>query len=127
MRIWKIIFALAALFNFLVGLPVLLAPAAFYTAIGQPVPDDLLSVQTVGLLISVFGVGYAMAARDPVWARPVLWLGVLGKAPLPVLVGLSVMAGRTSPSGFGLTLVDLVFAALFLTFLLRHRTAGASA
>lgn len=126
MRAWKIVFAVAALFNFLVGLPVLFAPAAFYAAIGQPVPGDLLSVQTVGLLISVFGVGYAMAARDPVQARLILWLGVLGKAPLPLLVGLSVLAGRTGPGAFGLTLVDLVFAALFLTYLLRHRRAAAA-
>lgn len=123
MRIWKSVFALAALFNFLVGLPVLLAPGAFYGALGQPVPDDILSVQTVGLLITVFGVGYAMAARDPVWARPALWLGVLGKAPLPLLVWLNVQAGRAPMSSFLLTLVDLAFAAAFLTFLLRHRRA----
>ena len=34
MRFWKIIFGLAAAFNFLVGLPLLLAPRAFYAAAG---------------------------------------------------------------------------------------------
>ena len=121
MRIWKIVFALAAAFNFLVGLPLLLAPAAFYTALKQPVPADLLSVQTAALLISVFGVGYAMVARDPVANRPIVWLGLLGKAPLPVMVWLQVQAGKATMSAFTLTLGDAVFAALFVIFLLTTR------
>jgi len=125
MRVWKLVFALAALFNFAVGLPLLLAPVAFYTLLGQPVPTDLLSVQTSALLISVFGVGYAMVARDPVANRPIVWLGLLGKAPLPVMVWLQVQAGKASMDAFTLTLGDLVFAVLFLAFLLRTRRAAA--
>ena len=120
MRFWKIIFGLAAAFNFLVGLPLLLAPRAFYAAAGQPLPADLMSVQTSALLITVFGVGYAMAARDPVWARPVIWLGIMGKTPLPVLVWLNILAGRATLNSLWITLVDLAFAALFVTFLVRH-------
>lgn len=125
MRVWKAVFALAALFNFAVGLPLLLAPVAFYTALKQPVPTDLLSVQTAALLISVFGVGYAMVARDPVANRPIVWLGLLGKAPLPMMVWLQVRAGKASMSAFQLTLGDLVFSILFLVFLLRTKKAGA--
>lgn len=125
MRVWKIVFSLAALFNFAVGLPLLLAPVAFYTALKQPVPTDLLSVQTAALLISVFGVGYAMVARDPAANRPVVWLGLLGKAPLPLMVWLQVQAGKASMSAFQLTLGDLVFSILFLVFLLRTKRAGA--
>ena len=50
MRFWKIIFGLAAGFNFLVGLPLLLAPRAFYAAAGQPLPPtfrDALETQYV--------------------------------------------------------------------------------
>ena len=119
MRLWKVVFALAAAFNFLVGLPLLLAPAAFYAAMKQPVPTDLMSVQTSALLISVFGVGYVMVARDPPRNRAIVWLGLLGKAPLPLMVWLQVQAGKTSMSTFQLTLGDLVFAILFLIFLLR--------
>lgn len=125
MRVWRIIFALAAAFNFLVGLPLLLAPVAFYTALQQPAPTDLLSVQTAALLISVFGVGYAMVARDPPANRPIVWLGLLGKAPLPVMVWLQMQAGKATMSAFQLTLGDAVFATLFLVFLLTTRKPAA--
>lgn len=119
MRLWNIVFALAAAFNFLVGLPLLLAPVAFYTALHQPAPSDLLSVQTSALLISVFGVGYAMVARDPPRNRAIVWLGLLGKAPLPLMVWLQVQAGKAPMSAFQLTLGDLLFAVLFVVFLIR--------
>lgn len=121
MRLWKAVFAIAALFNLTVGLPLLLAPAAFYASLGQPPPPDILSSQTAGLLIAVFGIGYAMVARDPVANRPILWLGVIGKTPLPLIVWLNVQAGRAPMSSFWLTLGDLLFAGLFLTYLLRTR------
>ena len=126
MRIWKIIFALAAAFNFMVGLPLLLAPEAMLAGLGQTVPDDLLMTRLAALLIVVLGIGYGMVARDPVVNRPILWLGVLGKAPIPLLVWLGGGAAALSSSTFILSLGDLGFAALFLLFLLTHRRPRAA-
>lgn len=125
MRIWRMVFALAAAFNFLVGLPLLLAPVTFYAAMKQPLPGDLLTAQVAALLITVFGVGYAMVARNPPPNRPIVWLGLLGKAPLPLIVWLQVLAGKASFSAFTLTLGDALFAGLFLVFLLTTRKAAA--
>lgn len=125
MRAWKVVFVVAALFNFAVGLPMLLAPQAMLTALGQPVPDDLLMTRLASLLIVVLGLGYGMVARDPAGNRPILWLGVLGKAPIPMLVWLSGGAAALSSSAFLLSLGDLAFAALFLVFLLTHRRPAA--
>lgn len=124
MRIWTVIFVVAALFNFAVGLPMLLAPEAMLAGLGQPVPDDLLMTRLASLLIVVLGIGYAMVARDPVANRPILWLGVIGKAPIPLLVWLSGGAAALSSSAFLLSLGDLAFATLFLLFLLTHRRAA---
>lgn len=121
MRIWTVIFVVAALFNFAVGLPMLLAPEAMLAGLGQPVPDDLLMTRLASLLIVVLGIGYAMVARDPVANRPILWLGVIGKAPIPLLVWLSGGAAALSSSAFLLSLGDLAFATLFLLYLLTHR------
>jgi hypothetical protein len=121
MRIWTVIFVVAALFNFAVGLPMLLAPEAMLAALGQPVPADLLMTRLASLLIVVLGIGYGMVARDPAANRPILWLGVLGKAPIPLLVWISGGAAALSSSAFILSLVDLAFATLFLLFLLGHR------
>ena len=125
MRVWKILFVTAALFNFAVGLPMLLAPEAMLASLGQPVPDDLLMTRLASLLIVVLGVGYGMVARDPAANRPILWLGVLGKAPIPVLVWLSGGQAALASSAFVLSLGDLAFAALFLVFLLTHRRPAA--
>lgn len=124
MRIWTVIFVVAALFNFAVGLPMLLAPEAMLASLGQPVPDDLLMTRLASLLIVVLGIGYAMVARDPVANRPILWLGVIGKAPIPLLVWLSGGAAALSSSAFLLSLGDLAFATLFLLYLLTHRRAA---
>lgn len=120
MRVWKIVFAVAAAFNFLVGLPMLLAPAAVLAGLGQPVPEDLLITRLAALLIAVLGLGYGMVARDPVANRPILWLGLIGKAPIPVLVMMSGGAATLANTTFVLSLGDLTFAALFLIFLVTH-------
>ncbi len=121
MGVWKLIFWVAAIFNFAVGLPMLLAPEVLLPAIGQALPDDLLMIRLAALLIVVLGIGYGMVARDPAANRPILWLGVLGKAPIPLLVWISGGAAALSSSAFVLSLGDLAFAALFLLFLLTHR------
>ena len=126
MRIWRIVFGVAALFNFAVGLPMLLAPAVMLAGLGQPVPADLLMTRLASALIAVFGVGYARIARDPVANRPILWLGVLGKAPIPLLVWISGGAAALTTSSFQLSLIDLVFAGLFLAFLLTHPRRAAA-
>lgn len=123
MRMWRTIFGATGLFNMLVGLPMLIAPAALLASVGQPVPDDLLTVRLAGLMIVVLGTGYGMAARDPVGCRPILWLGVLGKAPAPVLVLISGGLAALSSSAFMLSLVDLTSAVLFLVYLLTHPRA----
>ena len=123
---WKPVFGLATLFNFAVGLPMLVAPEALLPAIGQPVPDDLLMTRLAALLIVVLGVGYGMVWRDPVANRPILWLGVLGKAPIPLLVWQASGAAALASSTFILSLGDLAFAALFLVYLLTHKVRPAA-
>jgi hypothetical protein len=118
---WKLVFWVAALFNFAVGLPMLVAPEALLADIGQPVPADLLMTRLAALLIVVLGIGYGMVARDPVANRPILWLGILGKAPIPLLVWLTGGAAALASSAFLLSLGDLAFATLFLAYLLTHR------
>lgn len=121
MKPWKIVFALGAAFNLLTGVPLLFMTEAFLKAAGGSTTPDLLSAQLAGLLITVLGIGYGMVAHDPVRNRPIAWLGVMGKAPLILLVGLHVQAGRAPVNAVALPLVDLLFAGLFLAFLLRTR------
>ena len=119
---WRIAFALAALFNFAVGAAVL-ARAPFLPA---PAPEQSLTYDTAALLIITFGIGYAMVARNPLAQRGLALLGVIGKLQMPVLTGVHVLRGDAPLATFLLSIGDLVFAALFIAFLLRTRDAKAA-
>lgn len=120
MKFWRVLFLVAGLYNFLAALPMLLVPEAMLAAVGQPVPDSLLVARMAAWLIICFGVGYLMAARDPVANRSIIWLGAVGKAPIAFFVWLDGGAAVLGTSSFLLALGDLVFVALFLVYLFAH-------
>ncbi len=118
---WRVVFAIAALFNLVIGVGLLFFADALLRALGMDAPTSPLFVQLAGGLIATFGLAYALAARDPMRNREIVLLGAIGKAPVPLLVWLNVAAGHASQRIFLLSLGDLVFAALFVAFLLRTR------
>ncbi len=115
---WNAIFWLSALFNFIVGLPLLFRPAFFFSMVGMPPPSSLLFVQIAGLLIAVIGIGYGFAAVDPVRHRVMIVLGAIGKPVLPILFYLYYAAGEVPLDAFLLSWVDGSFGIVFVIFLL---------
>ncbi|HVK80748.1 MAG TPA: hypothetical protein VM915_09045 [Verrucomicrobiae bacterium] len=116
---WRVLFALAALYNLAVGgtmlaTPSLLAPQLSVEGAGAP-----FAIMMSGLLIAMFGVGYALVARDPVGNRGIVWIGMIGKIGAAVLGTLQYQAGIVPFSTFALGMGDLVFVALFAVFLWR--------
>jgi hypothetical protein len=114
---WRIFFIVAALFNFAAGLPLLLAPDALLASQGQPVPDELLFHRFTGLLVVCFGLVYALVAHDQMRYRPLVWLGVIGKAGVVALFTEAYLTGRVPFSAYAISLGDLAFVAGFLIFL----------
>jgi hypothetical protein len=121
---WRAFFAVAAAFNFAVGIPLLLIPATMLGLLNLPMPEDLLFHQVSGLLVACFGVSYAFAARDPERNRDIVWTGVIGKASVVALLGQGWLQGSVPFSLFALSMGDLAFAAGFLVFLLGRRNAA---
>ena len=117
---WSRFFLGAALFNFVVGLPLLWAPLTMFGLLGQTAPNDLFFVRTSGLLIASFGLGYYFVSRAPQANRNIVWLGVIGKFGVVVLSGLYWTAGLMPTTSAVLSLGDLAFVFAFLRFL----TAG---
>ena len=103
---WKIMFAVAAIFNVIIGLPFLLAPAQGLAMLGFAPQPLLLFAQLAGSLILMFGVSYAKLLAVTVFA-------------------LYKLDGEMSDMVFALGMGDLVFAALFLWFLFGGRRAVA--
>ena len=117
MRNWKIFFAVAALFNLLIGLSVMIAPQ--YSA---PVPLDdvaLLPIRVVGWFVFVFGIGYAIVSRDPLRHVGIVRIGVIGKLGMFVITLLTCLTGLGSWSQAVPAFFDLPWAIGFIVFLSR--------
>lgn len=124
--IWRVIFWTAAAYNFLAGLPSLLAPLRSMSSIGvlSPDPQLILPIQIMGLLICVFGVGYAMVAQGMQGARQIVILGILGKLGLCVLVALRLAVAEVPSSMIVAVFGDFVFVLAFLAYLAKGPRAA---
>lgn len=120
-RFWPALFWAAALYNFLAGLPPLLAPALSMATAGMPPldPQHVILTQMMGLLICVFGIGYAMVAMGSPAARQIVLLGIIGKAGVCLLVALRVREVDLPASMLAATVGDLLFVVTFIFFLSR--------
>lgn len=108
-RGWSWLLYAAAAYNWMVALPGL--------ANGDAVVNDRI----VALLVSCFGVVYAITARDPARYAPMLWAGIIGKLGIVALLLPAVQAGTAAP-GTGLVLAgDALFTAGFLALLFTAR------
>lgn len=119
---WRLFFWVATVFNFLAGLPLLLAPDAMMAALGVAVPADLLFHRFTGLLVVCFGGLYALVAQDAVRFRPLVWLGIVGKAGVVALFTEAYMSGRVPFPLYAIALGDVAFIAGFAAFLWTTRS-----
>ncbi len=123
----RILFSIAAAFNFAAGLPILLAMPWMGRLIGmQPVPADPLLAHLCGVLVLAFGWGYWRISRDPVANRPIIHMGIVGKSLVVAAVFYDWAVGNTNWPFPLLVCGDAVFAALFVNYL-RRRPLGAGA
>ncbi len=115
---WRLFFWVALVFNLLAGLPLLLAPNLMLTSLGTDVPADLLFHRFTGLLVVCFGGLYALVAQDAVRFRPLVWLGIVGKAGVVALFTEAYLNGRVPFSLYAISLGDVAFIAGFVAFLM---------
>ena len=74
----------AAIYNLIWGTWVILWPAALFDLAGIPQPIYIGIWQCVGMVIGVYGIGYAVAASDPFRHWPIVLVGFLGKVLGPI-------------------------------------------
>lgn len=101
---------LAGIYNLLWGAAVVLFPLAIFRLTGLAEPLYPSIWQCVGMIVGVYGVGYILAAGDPVRHYPIVLVGLLGKIFGPI--GFVVTASRGElPWTFAWTLLtnDLIW------------------
>ncbi len=74
----------AATYNILWGAWVVLFPDQVFWLVGMELPRYPMIWQSVGMIVGVYGIGYAIAASDPDGQWPIVLVGFLGKVFGPI-------------------------------------------
>jgi hypothetical protein len=116
----------AAVYNIVFGTAVVLFPMVFFQVAGLPEPNYPEIWQCVGMIVGVYGVGYWIAAGDPMRHWPIVLVGFLGKVFGPIGFLQAAAQGRF-PWVFGWINVtnDLIWWIPFALILLRARKHAA--
>ncbi len=118
----RYLFSAAAAWNFLAAAVALLAPdfhaASFFTPEAYSnAPMAASYAQGFWVFVLLFGVGYAVVARDPSKNHAIVALAAVGKTYVGVVWLLGAASGVLSALAVSGAVGDLAFAAVFAWFL----------
>ena len=109
---------LAAIYNFLWGMIAVLYPVQSFEVFGMQQPLYPQLWQCIGMIVGVYGVGYWLAANNPMVHWPIVLVGFLGKVFGPIGFATALINGEL-PLEFGLNIIfnDLIWLIPFLMIL----------
>ncbi len=124
-HVHRVILFLAAGYNVAFGAWAILRPGDFFALFGLPMTNHPAIWRCLGMVLGVYGAGYAWAAFRPDLVKPIVVLGLAGKILGPIGWVAAVASGewplRTFPLvlfndlawwiPFGLILLDVARAA----------------
>jgi hypothetical protein len=116
----------AAVYNVGWGLFAVLFPSRPFAWMGVEPPNYPALVQCIGMIVGVYGVGYAIAAFDPIRHWPIVLVGLFGKLFGPIGFAWAASRGEL-PWAAGLTIVtnDLIWWLPFVMVLVAVWRANA--
>lgn len=123
-RWMSVVLLLAGIYNIAWGTWTILFPELSFAYSGMQVPDKPLHYpqlwQCIGMIVGVYGVGYALAARDPIRLWPLVFVGFLGKFFGPIGLAFGVINREIPPEAL-ITIIpnDLIWWIPFI-LILRH-------
>jgi len=112
----------AACFNWAVGFLILGDYPLAARLLELPGPPTVW-VHLVAATVVIFGVAYWLVAKQPQRYRPFVGLGAAGKLVFAAIIYFHWFAGDAPVRLAILVNVDVVFALLFLRYLLSRRTS----
>ena len=119
------ILVLAAAYNVIWGLWVVLFPQSFFTLSGMAAPTYPQIWQCLGMVIGLYGIGFFIASRDIVRHWPIVFVGLLGKVLGPMGYLYNLVAGGMPLSGAWMLVTnDLIWWIPFAVILWRVREAS---
>ena len=125
-RLYRIVFAAAALYNIFFGLWACLRPLSFFERLEMARPNYPAIWACLGMVVGVYGLAYGYAARRLDRAGPFIAIGLVGKLLGPIGWAATVHSGEWPLRTFTLVLFnDLIWWLPFSLFLLEGTRAGA--
>lgn len=116
---YRLIFAAAGAYNILFGLWASLFPRAFFSLFGLGTPQYPAIWACLGMVVGLYGVGYAYAAWRLDRAAPFIAIGLAGKVLGPIGFAMAVSKGELPARMFPLNVFnDLLWWLPFTLFLL---------
>ncbi len=114
----KLILKLAGIYNILWGGFMILFPNIIFDITGMERPNYPELWQCIGMIVGVYGIGYWIAASDPIRHYPIVLVGFLGKVMGPIGFIQALWTGRFGPL-FGINIIfnDLIWWIPFFLIL----------
>lgn len=118
-------FLSAAVFNYAVGLPIMIAPAWSYGLAWIPPVDSGGSMVLsfwwdFGFLVALIGIGYHIVARDVNRNHGLVWLGIISKGFDVGSLTYRFIIGLAHPLVLIPVAIDGIFIILFALFLRQY-------
>ena len=112
------ILIVAGVYNLVWGAAVILSPTALFRFAEMEPPRYPQIWQCVGMIVGVYGIGYLIAATDPLRHWPITLVGLLGKFFGPIGFAVALFRGEL-PLAFGATILmnDLIWWIPFAVIL----------
>ncbi len=106
----SVVLKLAGIYNIVWGTWVVLFPHMAFEISGAQIPNYLEIWQCVGMIVAVYGLGYWLAANNPLRHWPIVLVGFLGKIFGPIGFVFAIIKG-TFPLVFGWNIIfnDLIW------------------
>ena len=110
---------LAGVYNIIWGIIAVLFPFLYFDFAGMERPVYPEIWQCVGMIVGVYGIGYIIAAKNPVRHWVIIFVGLLGKIFGPIGFLYNLISG-IFPISFGILIVfnDLIWWLPFGAILL---------
>lgn len=119
MKFWSLFFALAAAWNIVVGVSMMVTTHQIAASMGLPAGPSGYVIALGGELITIFGIAYAMVAANPAKNRNLVWVGGIGKLGAALLASFYYLASGVPLTIFYFALADIAWALVFFVFLIR--------
>ena len=121
---YKYLFLIGAIWNLVVGLVfIVLSPLvdSLIPMFGMEVPPSLIFYHSFFGSVIVYGIGYYLVARDINKNHGIVVLGIIAKSYVFILFLIYFILGYSNFLPMLFAIVDLIFACLFVEFLISFK------